>query len=248
METLIYIVIAGILVYRLYTVLGSRDGNESNRPGWRAGNPFATRQNDLPGANKPQPTKNQTVNKDDLLALPLTTPSKSPAHPFDLNPQQQVQPFSAAPAQESLAGALLAVQRADPGFDERAFIKGARTAFEMIIRAFAAADRTALKNLLTPKLFAAFENAISQREIQGERWEIKTLVIQDMDIVAAAMQGAQAQITVQCVSDQSKIIYDKNGAVIADPGRNVERMTDVWTFTRDTRSTNPNWQLAETRT
>lgn len=240
METLIYAVIAGILIYRLYTVLGNRDGGESNRPSWRSGNPFAPK----PDGDKPAPPRsaNANANKDDLLALPLA--SQRPATMQSAIPNQ---PFAAEPALESLAGALYAIQKADPNFDERSFLKGARLAFEIIVRAFAAGERGTLKNLLTPKLYIAFENAISSRELQGERWEMKTVQIRDMDLIAATMEGSIALVTVQCVSDQSKMIYDKNGAVLKDPGRELERLTDIWTFKRDTKSTNPNWQLAETR-
>lgn len=231
--------IAGILIYRLYTILGNRDGNEQNRPSWRSGNPFAAKQNDAAGDDKPVIAPKVTgTNKDDLLALPIASPKPAAA----MN-----QPFATEPALESLAGALFAIQKADPNFDERSFLKGARVAFEMIVRAFAAGERGTLKNLLAPKLYVAFEQAISQRELQGERWEMKTISLRDMDIIFASMEGGVALVTVQCVSDQSKFIYDKNSTLIKDPGREVERLTDIWTFKRDTKSSNPNWQLAETR-
>ena len=82
--------------------------------------------------------------------------------------------------------------------------------------------------------------------MRGERWELKTLTLKEMDVIAAKMDGSIATITVQAISDQSKIVYDKNGAITQDPGRELERLTDTWTFTRDTKSQNPNWQLAET--
>jgi len=254
LETLIYAVIAGVLIYRLYTILGQRDGNEQNRPSWRPGNPFAPKQNngqnngqsdvaaqDKSAASAKTTPKTTHANKDDLLALPLASP-KVESQPAMLN-----QPFATEPAQESLAGALFAIQKADPNFDERSFLKGARIAFEMIVRAFAAGERGTLKNLLTPKLYLAFEQAISDRELKGERWEMKTIAVRDMDIVGANMDSGVALITVQCVSDQSKFIYDKNGTMLKDPGRDVDRHTDIWTFKRDTKSSNPNWQLAETR-
>ncbi len=243
LETLIYAVIAGILIYRLYTVLGNRDGNESNRSAWRSGNPFAQKPGQQHDAQRNGKMGDKPpANKDDLLALPLATQKV-------MGVQQPIpnQPFATEPAQESLAGALFAIQRADANFDERSFLKGARLAFEMIVRAFAAGERGTLKNLLTPKLYVAFESAISARELQGERWEMKTVIIRDMDLTGAAMDGSNALITVQCVSDQAKMVYDKNGGIIKDPGRELERLTDVWTFKRDTKSSNPNWQLAETK-
>lgn len=229
MEILIYAVIAAILVYRLYTILGTRDGaenkREQSRPNWRA------------NAGKPAAKSNdKSANKDDLLALPLALPTTPPTQPS----------FATEPALASLAGAIFAIQKADPSFDERGFLKGARAAFEMIVRAFTTGDRGTLKNLLTPKLYVTFESAISAREAQGERWEMKTLILRDMDLVDAQMDGSIAVLTVQCVSDQSKMIYDKNGVVLKDPGRDIERLTDVWTFSRDTKSSNPNWQLVET--
>ena len=40
---------------------------------------------------------------------------------------------------------------------------------------------------------------------------------------------------------------DKDGAVVdGDPAR-VDSITDVWTFQRDSRGRDPNWQLVETR-
>lgn len=248
METLIYAVIAGILIYRLYTILGGRDGNEQNRQQnrqqnsapWRSGNPFAPKNNS--GEDKSAtPPKAANVNKDDLLALPLAAPN------MDAQPSMTNQPFATQPALESLAGALFAIQKADPNFDERGFIKGARVAFEMIVRAFAAGDRGTLKNLLAPKLYVAFEQAVSDRELRGERWEMKNILVRDMDIISASLDGGVALVTVQCVSDQSKFVYDKLGAVVKDGGNEVDRLTDVWTFKRDTKSSNPNWQLAETR-
>ncbi len=242
METLIYAVIAGILIYRLYNLLGQRDGNEQNRPSWRSGNPFAPKQQGSgqePPASPKAANTNKSANGNDLLALPLADTSKSA-------PMQNPS-FAVEPARESLAGALFAIQKADATFDERQFLKGARMAFEMVVRAFAAGERGTLKNLLTPRLYVAFEQAVSARELQGERWEMKTILVRDMDIIAAGMEGSIATITVKCQSDQSKNITDKNGTLVEDPGREVERLTDIWTFRRDTLSSNPNWQLAETR-
>ena len=55
------------------------------------------------------------------------------------------------------------IQLADRSFDKAHFLKGARTAFEMIQKAFAAGDRQALRPLLSDDVFAAFESAIAAR-------------------------------------------------------------------------------------
>lgn len=249
LELLIYAIIAGVLVYRLYTLFGQRDGGAPRQPP----RPFFFRngedsQNDRTGKS-PQTYKDGPRDKDDLLALPLGLPK---AQGGKDGPAQNLQaqmdnPFQVAPAEQSLAGGLFAIQKADPSFDERSFLKGARAAFEMIVRAYTGGDRVTLKALLVPKLYAAFEAAISEREMKGERWETKLFNLKDIDVISAKLEGTIATLAVQCVSEQSKMVYDKNGALIHDPGREVESLRDIWVFRRDVKSANPNWQLVETR-
>lgn len=254
MEILIYAIIAGVLIYRLYSVFGQRDGGAP-----RMRKPFFLGGDDAGQGKSPQPARKvpEGKEKEDLLALPLALPG-SAAKPREngtaANAQGANDParqpenvFYAEPAADSLAGGLYAIQKLDPSFDERSFLKGARAAFEMIVRAYTAGDRPVLKSLLVPKLYAAFEGAISEREAKGERWETRNFTLKDMDVTGAKLEGNLATLTVQVISEQSKAIYDKNGALLHDPGREVESLRDVWVFRRDVKSGNPNWQLVETR-
>lgn len=224
MDIFIYAAIALFVAYRLYAVLGQRNDSENTRP-----NPFA-------GKPEQDAAKNPATKEDLLpLASNLLGPPPPPKTPFAM-PE---------PAPDSLAGGLLAIRKADMNFDEKTFLKGARLAFEIIVHAFIAAERGALKNLLAPPLYQSFDRAITERENARERWEVKVLNLRDAEIVAARLEGREAVITVQFHSDQSKKIYDGDGQLIRDPGRDVERITDRWTFRRDTTSPNPNWLLVE---
>src|SRR5688500_7874971 len=51
---------------------------------------------------------------------------------------------------------LAAVRAKAPGFDVTRFLAGAKSAYEMIVKAFAEGDRDTLKNLLAPPVFASF--------------------------------------------------------------------------------------------
>jgi len=43
------------------------------------------------------------------------------------------------------------------------------------------------------------------------------------------------------------VLHDADGTVIdGNPDQTVE-VTDIWTFSRNTRATDPNWALVETR-
>ena len=61
------------------------------------------------------------------------------------------------------------------------------------------------------------------------------------------MRGSTARITIKFVSQQSTVIRDEHGEVVDGDPKEIVRVTDIWTFSRNTRSTDPNWALVETR-
>lgn len=141
---------------------------------------------------------------------------------------------------------LRSIRSADPGFDPAAFAAGARVAFERIVGAFAAGDKTVLRPLLSDEVFGPFAAAIDEREAARERLETRIVQLKDADIVEAELAGRTARVTVKFVSDQIHVLRAHDGSVVdGDPEHPIEK-TDYWTFTRDTRSSDPNWVLVAT--
>jgi len=67
-------------------------------------------------------------------------------------------------AEEGVAlSGLAALKARDPAFDPARFLSGAKGAYEMVVRAFAAADRDTLRNLLSPPVMASFETVLAAR-------------------------------------------------------------------------------------
>jgi predicted lipid-binding transport protein (Tim44 family) len=133
-------------------------------------------------------------------------------------------------------------------FDQAAFLKGARGAFEIVVEAFAAGDRAKLQPLLSPQVFASFVGAVDARERAQEKQETKIVAIKSAEIVEQRSEGATALVTVKFVSDQ--IIATRNAAgtvVDGDPEHAAEHI-DLWTFSRPLRSPDPNWVLIATET
>ena len=64
----------------------------------------------------------------------------------------------------------------------------------------------------------------------------------------AGLRGRDAAVTVKFVSEQVNATRDADGQVVEGDPNKVEVVTDIWTFTRNTRSRDPNWFLAETTT
>jgi predicted lipid-binding transport protein (Tim44 family) len=135
---------------------------------------------------------------------------------------------------------------ADPKFDAKHFVTGARSAYEMIVTAFAEGDRRALKDLLSRDVYDGFDGAITDREKKGNKVETRFVAIESADITGAEMRGRSAQVTVRFVSQLVSVTRDAQGVVVDGNPDKVTDVTDVWTFARDASSRDPNWKLVAT--
>jgi len=141
----------------------------------------------------------------------------------------QLRAVAALPA-DPVARGVMDIQLADRNFDQNQFLKGARTAYDMIQKAFANGDRLALRPLLSEDVFAAFEQAIAARN--GPPAE-NLAGITDAHIVAAGLHDDTAEVTVAFRAQFVK------GEAQRDVG-------DIWTFARKVGAADPNWTLVAT--
>ena len=161
-------------------------------------------------------------------------------------------PAAAAPARGvpdargPVGQALSRIRSADPSFDPGAFLGGAEGAFRMIVEGFAAGNRPLLRDLLSDDTYAGFEGAIADRESRGEvqRTEIRRDP-RGRDR-GADLRGTTAEVTVRFVSDQVNLTLNSAGKPVAGTDA-VTELTDIWTFQRDVRSSDPAWKLTSTR-
>jgi predicted lipid-binding transport protein (Tim44 family) len=144
------------------------------------------------------------------------------------------------------ADGLRAVATADRTFKADTFIAGAKSAYEMIVTAFAEGDRGTLKQLLSKEVYDGFVQAITDREARGETMEFKFVGIDKADITGAALKGPTAQVTVRFMSKLVSATHDKAGAVIDGDPTHVGDVTDIWTFAREVAARDPNWKLVAT--
>lgn len=149
---------------------------------------------------------------------------------------------------KSLAQQIADLRRADPSFDEQPFLGGARSAFEMIVGAFAQGDIKTLRPLLADQVYENFATAIRDRTSRGETLETVIANMISADIAEARLDGTNALVTVRYVTEQTNVVRDASGAILdGEPGKPIE-VVDLWTFARDTQSRDPNWALVATRT
>ena len=146
----------------------------------------------------------------------------------------------------SLEGALSRLRSADPAFNERAFLGGARIAFQTIVSAYAAGDLSRLRPLLADDVYRAFENAVGQRKADGQTLETRVDKV-DATIDDARLTGTTARITVAFRSVQVNVLRGADGGIVEGEENRADQVMDTWIFARDTTSTDPNWTLVETR-
>jgi predicted lipid-binding transport protein (Tim44 family) len=231
LDLILYAVIAVVILTRLWSVLGTRNDGDIERP-----NPFAV----------PADDKKSGQTQDAAFAAnprPGDRPNDRPG-----NRPVLLKTFQAAPA--SLAGGLEQVKQLDPAFDEKQFLQGARAAFTMIIEDFAQGDMARSERFLAPAVLAHFRAALEARRQAGQTLENKIDGIAEAEIIAARTDGKQAYLTVRFVSRQQTTLRDAAGQTIGGSGNSsgdkLDEVTDIWTFVRDTASIDPNWQLAST--
>ncbi len=135
---------------------------------------------------------------------------------------------------------LAAVRAMDPGFDVGRFLGGARGAYEMIVKAFAAGDRATLRNLLAPGVMASFDTAIAAREAEARTETVEFLHSPRADLEKADMVGGGdlAQLTVRFLAEFRSRTTGPEGEAVDD-----RRTAELWTFERNLKSRDPNWTL-----
>jgi predicted lipid-binding transport protein (Tim44 family) len=229
MTTIVFALLAAFVVWKLRSVLGTRTGSEKPPT-----NPFAR------GA--PKAFERQAGDAGNtVVALPGAA---EPPPPPVQEKIERWKPF-AEPGSSAWAG-LDSIAAADPAFAIKPFISGAKSAYEMIISAFAEGKREVLRSLLAPEVYAGFVDAIEKRERRGETLSTAFVSIGDPAIEDARLEGRTAKIKIHFTSEMTTATRDNNGKVIeGDPDKAVQ-VDDIWTFSRDTISRDPNWKLCAT--
>jgi len=222
-DIVLFAMIAVFLILRLRSVLGRRDDDKGGAPGLfdKLINP-----NKKPGMD-PGAADSNVIQINDA--------------PLEAGPDATVSPLT------PLGAGVAAISAADPGFDLKEFVSGARMAFEMILGAYASGDSAALKPLLGADVFANFDRSIRDREAANQTMEETLVSIRSVEAIEAELDGHEAQITVKFVSEQVHALFDKDGTVIEGDTNKVITVTDFWTFSRNTMARDPNWVLAATR-
>ncbi len=136
-------------------------------------------------------------------------------------------------------------------FDENAkkeFLTGAKIAYETIITNFAKGDLKSIKSLIDVKIFEQFNNVIEDRASKGLVSDTTFIGINSAKIKEHRENNNIFEVTVDFVSEIISCIRDRDKKIISGDPKKIKKVYDTWKFSRDIRSSNPNWSLIETQT
>ena len=235
--TLIFLALAVFVIWRLRSVLGQKTGAERSpfRPVERnrAETPAPRTPGDnvvrLPGADRAPPAQAQAQTAAQAAAAPAPRDWRGIAEP-------------GSPVARGLEQAV----QVEPAFDPRAFLEGAKGAYETVVTAFAKGDRKTLRSLLSREVGEGFERAIAAREKRRETAETTFVSIDKAEIVAVDVKNRVAQVTVRFLSNLITATRNAEGRVVDGSAETVVEVPDVWTFARTLGTRDPNWQLVAT--
>lgn len=148
-----------------------------------------------------------------------------------------------APATER---GIRAIAAADPRFDLLAFLEGAKGAYRVVLESFWEGDRETLRELCDDDVYESFAGAIAAREEAGETLDNRLIRIEDATIASADLDGPIARIAVRFVADIAAVTRDREGNVVAGSLDDAIESRDVWTFSRNTGASSPDWKIDET--
>ncbi len=233
--SVIFLGIAVVIFLYLRSILGSRTGSER-----RPYDPYGS--DGTEGSSKGRemgPDGNVVTmperREDDF------TPYEEPK----INMADQIAKY--AEAGTPLEYGLKEIASADPDFDPTQFMKGAEAAYEMIIAAFSEGDKSTLKRLLAKDVYAGFASAIDERRDRKESMETQFVGFDDVTMLEAELDKKMAEITVKFKSSLIRYLISEDGEIRDGDEKAIEKVTDIWIFSRSVSGRDPNWKLISTK-
>tara|TARA_B100001250_G_C19412286_1_gene619648 strand:+ start:52 stop:639 length:588 start_codon:yes stop_codon:yes gene_type:complete len=135
-------------------------------------------------------------------------------------------------------------------FDDKAkkdFLKGAKVAYETIITNFSKGQLKDIKSLLDKKIYNQFDEAIKDRRSKNISSETTFIGVNSAEIKEHNQNKNILEVTVEFVSEIISCVKDKDNKVISGDPETVKKVHDIWKFSKDIRSPNPNWYLIDTQ-
>ncbi len=212
-ELIFLAIIAGVIIYRLHSVLGTRPDNDV----------------------KP-PMPNQNVNT--VVDSPVIADAQKP-NDEELSVLKELE--EKINSDSTLGSKMSDFKKSFPDFDIPSFLQGAKSAFEIITSAFAKGELKDMKELVSDNVYHSYQNIVDDRKSKEENFEFEIIRFVDVELKDANIEGDYAKGQVNFATEQVNVLKDKDGKVLSGSDSFINKVNDLWTFVRNIKSENPNW-------
>ena len=134
----------------------------------------------------------------------------------------------------------------DSWFDSKDFLNGANKAYELIVTNFENGNKKALTPLLEKSVLSNFAEVIDQRQQDNHTVEFSFIGIESSEIVHKDLKNDPMEVTVRFISEMITCIRNNKDEIISGSMNQVQKITDVWTFTKNKKVKSDNWLLTAT--
>ena len=146
------------------------------------------------------------------------------------------------------AEALKLIKSEDENFTVNEFLSGARSAYEWILMSFEKNEIDEIREFLSEEVDEACDAVVEQRVSQGLTIEAEFIGIREMKLMEASYSSKTktAEISVSFVGEMTSVVKNSSGEIVEGDSKQIKRQKDTWTFSKDIKSSNPNWLLVAT--
>lgn len=134
----------------------------------------------------------------------------------------------------------------DSWFDIKDFLNGANKAYELIVTNFENGNKKALTPFLNSTVLSNFSDVIDQRKNDNQTIEFSFIGIESSEIIHKDLNTDPMEVTVRFISEMITCIRNNKDEIIVGSMNQVQKITDVWTFTKTKTTKSDNWLLSAT--
>jgi len=128
-------------------------------------------------------------------------------------------------------GELARLRARDPAFDEKQFLRRAKTAFLKIQEAWSAGDMASARAFISDGVRERFERQLAGLKARGLRNLMENVEVEDAELLACVSDKHFDELCVRVTAAASDRMVDDAGAMVSgSTGR--QRFEEVWTFLR----------------
>ena len=215
-DILILAMIAIFIINRLRNVLGKKTGNESDIV-----EKFTQRKNTFK-ESEPDSVSGQKVSKADKSV-------KKNLH-----------------SDKEINSTINEILKIDNNFEINSFYEGAKKAFEFILTEYSNNNLKALEKLVSKNIYKAFENQINLRAKKKEKLDITVISVKNPEIKEVYLEKKYvAHFKLLFDSEQIQTTKNSKSDIIDGDSNQILQIKEIWTFSKNLKSSDPNWVLEE---